>query len=71
MKPFKVIKEYPKYYLCERVDKGYKECFDKATYEPDDEGLIYVVDEFELNRQWMLRYWEERYAKEREEEDKI
>jgi len=36
---YKVIKEYPRFYLCES-EFGYKECFDKK-YQPND-GIITI-----------------------------
>lgn len=40
MKRFKVIKEYKNIYLCED-ENGFKECFKKGYFYPDDEGFIY------------------------------
>lgn len=40
MKRYKVIAEYPRYYLAED-DLRFKECFQKVIYKPDEEGYIY------------------------------
>ena len=55
---YKVLKEYPNYYLCES-EFGYKECFDKR-YKPQD-GIISIIrivqlghkiDPLKVNRLW-------------------
>lgn len=42
MKRYKVIADYPRYYLA-KDDLGFKECFQKALYKPDKDGYIYKV----------------------------
>lgn len=37
---FLVIQEYERFYLCENIALGYKECFEKPKYKPDEEGII-------------------------------
>lgn len=44
MDKFKVIKEYPSYYLCEHEKYKYKECFNKFDYKPDEEDYITKVE---------------------------
>lgn len=40
MDKFKVIKEYPSYYLCEHEKHKYKECFSKVGHRPDKDSYI-------------------------------
>ncbi|MDD2208159.1 MAG: hypothetical protein PHG03_00140 [Bacilli bacterium] len=39
MTRFRVIQEYEKFYFCEHIEKGYKECFEKTLYKPQN-GII-------------------------------
>lgn len=49
MDKFKVIKEYPNYYLCEHEKFGYKECFSKVEYRPNEDGYI-IKHEIDLRK---------------------
>lgn len=40
MDKFKIIKEYDNFYLCENEKFGYKECFNKAEYKPENGYII-------------------------------
>ena len=42
MKVYKVLKEYPYYYLCES-QFGYKECFTRALYRPNKNNEIVII----------------------------
>lgn len=38
---YRVLKEYKKFYLC--ISKsGYRECFNKFDYKPDENGKIFI-----------------------------
>ena len=37
---YKIIAEYPTYYLCEHMEYGYKECFNKVKYKHTASGPI-------------------------------
>lgn len=43
---YKIIEEYDRFYLTEHPN-GYKECFDKYTYRPTEDG--YIVKKKENN----------------------
>lgn len=47
---YKIIAEYPTYYLCEHMEYGYKECFNKVKYKPNEEGYIIKEESNMLGR---------------------
>lgn len=46
---FLVIQEYPTYYLCQNIALGYKECFEKSKYKPNEENIIIKKIEYNYN----------------------